>query len=284
VYAVAGALAGLAVGIAIVAIGELTSGRLRRRDDVAIALGAPVELSAGSPPRRGPRGLARAHSEGIQRIVRHLHRAVVAIRAGDTAALAVVAVDKPQVAALSVAALAMSLADEGKRVLVADLAAGSPAARLLGVRAPGVVAVTVDRRQLTVAVPDRDDFTLIGPVGRAHLDPARHHPDPAGHHPAAQARAGAGLPGPLAAAYDSADVLVSLVTLDPALGGEYLPTWAAGAVVMVTAGASSETKIRTAGEMIRLVGTPLISAILLDADEADESLGMRFEPELAPST
>jgi hypothetical protein len=31
--------------------------------------------------------------------------------------------------------------------------------------------------------------------------------------------------------------------------------------------------------MIRLVGTPLISAILLDADRTDESLGMRFRPD-----
>ena len=73
-YLVAGMAAGLAVGVGIVVVGALVSDRLRRRDDVARALGAPVELSVG---RIGAgllrrRGLAAARGRDVQRIVAHL--------------------------------------------------------------------------------------------------------------------------------------------------------------------------------------------------------------------
>ncbi len=42
---------------------------------------------------------------------------------------------------------------------------------------------------------------------------------------------------------------------------------------MVTAGQSSWTKIHAVGEMIRLAGTPPVSAVLIEADKGDESLG-----------
>ncbi len=266
VYAVGGALAGLLAGIAIVIIQELVSDRLRRRDDIAVALGAPVELSVRRPPRHWPRGLAAAQGQDMQRIVKYLRGVIVHARTGNTPALAIVALDEPRSGALSVASLALALAADGKRVMVADLAAGAPAARLLGVRTPGVAVATSADRQLTVAVPPRADFARIGPVERARIGADGHSP------------AGFAVPDELAVAYGQADLLITLVTLDPALGTEYLPTWAVGAVVMLTAGESSGTKIHTAGEMIRLAGTRLISAILLDADKADESLGMRLSP------
>ena len=53
----------------------------------------------------------------------------------------------------------------------------------------------------------------------------------------------------------SADLLLTLVTLDPSLGAEHLATWAASAVVVVTAGRSSWARINAVGEMIRLAGT-----------------------------
>ena len=81
-------------------------------------------------------------------------------------------------------------------------------------------------------------------------------------------------PGPLRAAFASADLLLTLVPLDPSLGGDHLVTWATGAVAMVTAGQSTETRIHAVGEMIRLAGLPLISAVLVGADKTDESLGV----------
>ena len=83
----------------------------------------------------------------------------------------------------------------------------------------------------------------------------------------------------LVASYASADVLLTLVTLDPALGGDHLATWAANAVVVVTAGQSSAERIHGVGEMIRLAGTRLDSVVLIGADKSDESLGLTPRPD-----
>ena len=146
-YAVGGRLAGLALGMAIVIIRALVSDRLRRRDDVADALGAPVKLSVGvirvgrgclSRPR-----LAAAQGRNMQRIVA-LPARCCAASAERTPALAIVAVDNTEVAALSTASLAASLAADGKHVVLADLCDDTPAARLLGTKDPGVRGVSLN--------------------------------------------------------------------------------------------------------------------------------------------
>jgi hypothetical protein len=109
-----------------------------------------------------------------------------------------------------------------------------------------------------VAAPGRGSAALAGPLPQARrAQPGT--PDAPGE--------------AVAAVYASADLLLSLVTLDPAAGADHLPTWADSAVVAVTAGASSGTRIHAVGEMIRLAGTPLVSAVLTGADQADKSLG-----------
>jgi hypothetical protein len=87
----------------------------------------------------------------------------------------------------------------------------------------------------------------------------------------------------LAAAYASADLLLTLVTLDPSLGAEHLATWAADAVVVVTAGRSSWERLHGVGEMVRLAGTRLVSAVLIGADNTDESLGTPQAPSPPPA-
>ena len=64
-----------------------------------------------------------------------------------------IGVDNEPVAALAATALAVSCAREGRKVLLADLCPGRPAARLLGARNPGVHEVTVDGVTLTVVDP-----------------------------------------------------------------------------------------------------------------------------------
>ena len=78
----------------------------------------------------------------------------------------------------------------------------------------------------------------------------------------------------IVSACDSAEVLLSLVTLDPAVGGERLATWASDVVVVVTAGQSSAMRIRAVGEMVRLAGADSVSAVVIGADKDDESLGV----------
>ena len=59
-YFAGGLFGGLVVGMGGVIIAALLSRRLRRRDDVAAALGAPVRLSVGPlRPRRWPPTLPR---------------------------------------------------------------------------------------------------------------------------------------------------------------------------------------------------------------------------------
>lgn len=266
IYGAYGLIGGLAIGIGIVIVRAITSDRLRRRDDVARALGAPVRLSVG-PVRlagrlpRSARGLDAAGDAPVRTIVSHLREITPAGRGGALAALAVVAVGDPRVAALAVVALAQAEAEDGRKVVVADLAAGSPAATLLGSSEPGVRVVSAGKARFVLAVPEPGQIAPAGPAGRA--DAGERH----GEFTAATSRAAG-----------SADLMLSVVTLDPSLGADHLSSWAPAAVAMVTAGEASWTRIHAAGEMTRLAGTSLESAILVGADRADESIGVTAGP------
>jgi capsular polysaccharide biosynthesis protein len=269
-YALAGMLAGLTAGIIYVMVGALWTDRLRRRDDVARALGAPVKLSVGPVPVPGwwpgRRGLAVTRSRDIQRIATHMRAALPNQPGGRAATLAVVAVDNPRLAAIPVLAVAIAHARAGFQVVLADLSAGAAAAQLLSVTGPGVRVVTAERQQFALVVPGPHDLTPEGPL-RHVTDPARIRPDYATR--------------PLVAAYQSADLLLALVTLDPGVGADYLTTWATDAAAIVTAGESSATRIHAAGEMMRQAHLPISSAYLLGADKNDMSVG-RSQQRLAP--
>ena len=163
-----------------------------------------------------------------------------------------IGVDNDPVAALAATALAVSCAREGRKVLLADLCPGRPAARLLGARNPGVHEVAVDGVTLTVVIPARDDIAPAGP----RPGDQREHADEA-----------------LASAWYRADLLVTVAALDPAVGGQYLAGWAAQAVPVITTGESSSTRVNAVGEMIRSAGVGLVPAVLTGADRTDESLG-----------
>ena len=260
-----GLLAGLALGMGFVIAETLVSDRLRRRDDIARALGAPVQFSVGkvrlSRWLPGRHGFAATRRAKIRQIAEYLGR-IVPAKTRAAAALGVVPVDDAQVAALSLVSLAWSCAQRGQRVVLADLCPGAPAARLLGARAPGVRQVSAHGVPLTVAVPGRDDLAPIGPIDHG---PRRSCPDQGTE--------------PLADVWASADLLLTLADLDPALGAEHLPGWATDVVVMVTAGRSSSAKINVVGEMIRRAGLSLVSGVLVGADKTDESLGVTPEPD-----
>lgn len=253
-----GLLAGLAVGLGIVIVTAIVSNRLRRRDDVARTLGAPVRLSVrkGRLKRRRlrRRGLAAAQDASVLGIVVHMGTAA-APTPGGFASLAVVPVDDVavDVAAVCLVSLAVSCAKRDLRVVFADLCSGAPGARLLGVADPGVGEVRVGDARLVVAVPDREDVLLAGPleVGRYST----------------------GSDDRVAAACASAELVLTLATLDPALGGDYLADWASSVVAVVTAGRSTGERIHAVGEMIRLAGIPQVSAVLIGSDKTDESLG-----------
>jgi capsular polysaccharide biosynthesis protein len=271
-YAGTGLIAGLVIGMGVVVVSALLSSRLRRRDDIAYALGAPVRLSVTSleggrkllPKRRGQAALAE---RDLRLFAKHLHEAALMPdprrpNARGAAALAVLAVDNAREAAQPLVSLALSCAQEGDRVLLADLVDGSPAAALLGAAEPGIRMVNVDGAHLAVVIPAPDDVLPAGPL-------------PGGSPRQADNES-------LVTAYKSADLLLTLVAPDPTVGSGNLSTWATGAVAVVTAGRSTSERIHAVGEMVRLSGVPLLSAVLIGADSSDESVGLP-PPQAAPA-
>jgi capsular polysaccharide biosynthesis protein len=255
-----GFVGGLALGMAIVVIGALVSDRLRRRDDVAEAFGAPVGLSVGAlrKARWQPRRAARRDLD-MRRVVAHLRNTLPGSSSGP-ASLVVVAVDNARVAAQAVASLAVSYASEGKKVIAADLSGNADLARLLGVKGTGMHTVSRAGGNFLVAVPEPDDVAPVGPLRGSTLSAFPTQIDKA-----------------LVVAGNSADVLLTLATLDPVFGSEYLATWATDAVAMVTAGQSSEERVRSVRAMIRLAEIRLDSVVLIEADKSDQSLGVSSE-------
>jgi capsular polysaccharide biosynthesis protein len=262
-YALYGLFGGLAVSLAIVVIGAVTSDRLRRRDDIARALGAPVRLSVGNVRLGGLRGnsgiVEAARGTDVQRIVAYL-RDTLPVGAGRSA-LAVVAADDPKVAALAVTSLALTCAANGRRVVLADLANGAPAAKLLDHGGPGIDQVTVRGAELTLAVPEAEEVLPQGPFN--------------GGGAARRSR----FTQEVRNACGSADVILTLATLDPGLGGEHLGTWADRAVAVVTAGASPWSRLQATGELVRIAGVTLTGAVLVGADKNDWSLGQAPDPD-----
>jgi capsular polysaccharide biosynthesis protein len=264
-YAALGLLAGLFLSLAIVVLRALMSDRLRQRDDIAYALDARVKLSVGGlrARRRLPALPGRAAKQDIamRRVTAYLQSAV-SRGTQRPAGLVIVAVDNAPVVAQAVAAVATSCASQGKQVVAADLSQGAHMAHLLGVKDPGVHEVNRNGVNFKVAVPDPENATPVGPLRAVTFPP------------------GPAQTGDALVTSDAAtDVLLTLVTLDPATGGDHLATWATSAVVVVSAGRSSAERLHGVGELIRLAGTRLDSAVLLGADKSDESLGLTRRPD-----
>jgi capsular polysaccharide biosynthesis protein len=257
---VTAAFGGLVVGMAIVVVRALISDRLRRRDDIAFALGVPVKLSVG--PLKAdrfsfsPRAQA-ARQRDIRRVALHLRNAAPRNNRGEAGTLAILPIDNAPTVVPAVVQMAEACAKDGLRLAVADLVKGAPLAWALGVREAGTRPVQVGDARVIVVVPDPDDPAPSGPRREAGSAPLASPP-------------GEDLLG----AYRFADLLITFVELDPALGAEHLASWAADGVAIVTAGVTHGQKAYSVGEMLRLSGIHVVSAILANADETDESLGV----------
>lgn len=262
---VAALFGGLVLGMAIVVVRALISDRLRRRDDISVALGVPVKLSVGAVKRARFSLNARvrkARKGNLRRVATYLRIAAPRTEREDPRTLAVVPVDNAKAMVPVVSWMAESCAKDGTRVVVADLVKGSPLARALGVgRGAGVRTAQVNGARVVVVVPDSDDIAPAGPLRIA----------------------GAALLGSppsedLLSAFRDADLLVTFIELDPAVGSEHLATWATDGVAIVTAGLTHGQKAYSVGELLRVSGVHVGSAVLVNADEGDDSLGI--EPSL----
>lgn len=270
----AGLIGGLFIGLAFVIIRALMSERLWKRQDIANVLGSRIRLSTGRPPRWQwfpyPRRLRKSqqrHPE-IRLLAQHLDQRIIWAKL-PTPALAVVSVDDERTCAVAVASLAAGIADEGKHVLVADLTGTGALATLLGVGEIGTHESSFSEpgRRITVHLPD----PTRGPAEGSYLRLGENN-RPSGSGDVS-----------LDAAWDVADLVLTLATLSPALGADHLGTWASRAAVVVTAGRSSGTKIRATGDMVRLAGLEIDTAVVLNADKTDEGIGIT-EAEASPRT
>jgi hypothetical protein len=243
-----GLIVGLALGLGIVLVGATVSDRLRSREDIAAVLGAPVDLSVGRIPRvprvltfRRRKALA---APSIEAIVTYLRNLLPTVGLGQTLLLA--AVDDVRAPAMAAAALAQRLSAEGKTAVLVDLTPDKALAHVFGVRRKG-------RSQ--VPIGNREPVMLLVPPGewRPGSDAASVDASPQ---------------------WDEADVILAVATVDPAIGAWHLLRWATRAIVVVTAGRSTAQRINGTAELLRAASVTVTSAILVNADRRDESIGL----------
>lgn len=240
-----GLVAGLAVGVGIVVVGAIISDHPRRRAEVAGLLGAPVELSLRGLPEPGwrtgaaPRSYVKKPKPQLKLAERRLRERLGRLR---RPALALVSTGQGSLgtAAALLASTAVSLAGEGKRVVLVDMAEGRPLARVFRTRMKGDVVSTVALRGAELRL-------VVVPEDVASLDSWE--------------------------ATKGADAVLVLASADVAAGAEYLRPWAEGAVVVLRAGKASDLLIEATGQVLRSAGVPPVSAILLGADKGDETAG-----------
>jgi hypothetical protein len=263
----AGLILGLRLGVGLVLVQALTSGRLRRRDEVAVALAAPVRFSAGRiserPTWRPHLRRRRSSPERDLEILVHGLESALSAPKGRQARLALAAVDDVEDAALVVGRLAAHLAGTGKAVFLVDLSESG--------RLEAVVTKALEGEQQgpgrpvepVVFRPDGPPLLARGPVGATANTPTELPKD-----------------DPRRADWNSAAVVLTLAEVDPAVGVDHLATWADRVVLLVESGRSSAERLRTTGELVRSAGLQLQFAMMVGTERTDESSG-RSDP-LAP--
>jgi uncharacterized protein involved in exopolysaccharide biosynthesis len=259
-----GLVVGGALGIGLVISMALTSTRLRRREEVAVALGVPVRFSVGDLRRRWTSrllGRSSTSERDLQVVVRGLDTAIAPRKRVSKKArpsrLALATVDDIEATELVICSLAAQFTHRGLSVFVVDLSeSGDLEATLRR-------ALDQDHDQTDPAAapvvfrPDGVPSLSRGPVGSS-------------------SHAASDLPedDPLRPAWDSADVVLTLAEIDPAVGVDHLRSWSDVVVLLVTAGRSSAERLRTTAGLVRSSGLKLPFAVMVGADRTDESLGL----------
>jgi len=246
-----GLAAGLGGSVLVIAALALLSDRARRREDVAAILGAPVALSVGRVgggslwPKRSVLQLAASPDAPLWSAVTYLRDRLPSANRRTTQL--VVAVDDTVAPAAAVLALAGTLCAEGTKVVVVDASEGRSLAHALG--QDGVGAYAVD---------SGDGHPPLGLVV-APLPGQEEGPRPS---------------EPVATVLASAKVTLVLGTVNPALGAWHLRSFSSKAIVTVSAGRSTAQRIGATAELLEAAGVAVRSAILLDADPDDDSVGI----------
>ncbi|WP_270886158.1 hypothetical protein [Pedococcus sp. 5OH_020] len=292
-----GLIGGTALGVGYVLFRALTTDRLRRRQDIALALGVPVRFSVRSRgpvgrrlarlrARRGPRTGWRGRDletlvRGLEAAVMprggpglELPRAAAPAGGGPRHAVALAAVGNAAVAAAVVAALATRLRDLGRNVFLVDLShSGALVAEMALPRTRGHGVPS--GRHAKGPHPHADNDVGAEPAEPAVLRPTG-GPGFARGPRGAVAGAVVDLPGTggWRQSWEAADVVLALAEVNPGIDAENLRSWVGHVVPLVTAGRSSPELLETTAELVRAAGLELPFAMMVGSDETDESLGL----------
>ena len=249
-----GLIGGAALGCGTVLFLAITSDRLRRRSDVAAALGVTVPVSVGRiaalrkvwlwiPPLRD---LDRRRADERQRLAHLIEEEL--LQPQRRGRLAVAGIDNVDEVSFAVAVAAAGVAARGCSISLINLTDHLSRGLRLARSIPGSSAApTVLRpRGVPGLTYGAADLLAVG-----HWDEGENTALP-----------------------QLADVTLVVADLDPAVGADHLTAWADRVVVVVTAGRSSAEKVRTIGELIRAAGLDLRFAVLMHTERTDDSLGM----------
>jgi hypothetical protein len=253
-----GLAVGLILGLMIVVLQAVLSEKLRRREDIAAVLGTTVQLSI--PPdrhhfrlrRRSVRAMAVSPDPEVQTLAQYLREQLVS--RGPKATQMIVALDDVSVPAAAMASLANTMSALGKQVVLVDFTADRVLGRAFGDsdRAGSLPMRVATGSAVTILVPRR-------PWDPIEQDPWEYD----------------------LATVAQADEILVVATVDPAVGAWHLRTWAGEAVATVTAGSSTAHHISAVGELLEAAGVTVSSAVLLGADEDDDSVGIPDAPGVA---
>jgi capsular polysaccharide biosynthesis protein len=298
-FAVSGAIMGAALALGTIMFTSLTTDKLRRRRDVASALGVPVRVGVGAVLPRSRAHAAEAagtawvarrlHGHPVRWTAQRRHRNLEALAEGLQSALGprflslpqaraaaggagpaspgcrpttlgVAVVDRAGMCATVVRALTDRLAQAEVRVLVVDLTSSGA---LAGREVSGLCEGRVDWWS-TPAVyrPEGDPLLVAGPRSTDR------RPAP-----------GPGQLGDLGTLWEGADVVLALVELDPGIDLDLLGTWVSRVVPLVSAGRASAELLAAIAGFVEESGLEMPFALLEGADRSDRSSG-RPEPTL----
>lgn len=240
---------------------------LRSRDLEALVRGLATALSPppGSDGRntRGTR-TTKHHKDHKDRNVHNDrndhndHRdsgagATTGVRSGPMT-LGLAAIDRAETGAVVLRTLADRLVEEGSHVLLVDLTASGALTRRRGSASEG--EQPAGRGTLTHFRPDGDPALTPGPR-------------PGGHHRVSPPERG----DVLAGRWESADVVIALVEVDPGLDLDVLVTWVEQIVPLVSAGRASRELLETLSSLLTETGVAVPFALLEGADRSDRTSG-----------
>jgi capsular polysaccharide biosynthesis protein len=239
-----GLIGGTALGLGLVLAPAVMSRRLRRRDDVARALGLPVRFSAGAVRSRLP---WMARIEARRNADRLAHGLATALPDDDgTARLTVATVGDVRDGAAVVGALADELARESTSVAVIDLsvsgALSKRSRRLIGRRDP------IRNRQLIKV--HRHDVRVSELSSRSRIRVSSDKD------------------------LGRAEVILTLIELDLGTGMDALGDLADACVVLISTGCASAERLRSSATLLRQSGIQPSFAMLVGADDTDDSSGL----------